>query len=166
MRVGVLVNQAGQVKRTYSIVTGEVSIPVEHGDRLIEFEAPHGIEEHESHEQRRQSAEDASHLQGVLPRLTTERDALQLHAGHLGDHPQHTQDERDAVQRHAARFAPLLHHRIHFDTLPGPEIEVLYHSGEGGKIVSRRQGSQETPKTPHKGRLNALSTSAIRVVVP
>ena len=153
MRIGILVNQAGQVKRTYSIVTGEAAIPVEHGDRLIEFEAPHGIEADEPHETRRQSAEDASHLQGVLPRLATEQEALELHAGQLSDHPQHTQDEREAVQRHAARFAPLTHRHIHLDKLPGSETEVMYHSGEGGKIVSRKTGSHETPKTPHKGRL-------------
>ena len=154
MRIGILVNQAGQIKRTYSIVTGEVSIPVEHGDRLIEFEAPHGIEADESHEQRRQSAENASHLQGVLPRLVTEQDALQLYTGQLSDHPQHTQDERKAVQRHSAKFTTFKHHRIDLDETSGSaEIEVMYHSGEGGKIMSRKIGSHETPKTPHKGRL-------------
>ena len=134
MRIGILLNSAGQVKRTFSLISGEAAVPVEHGDELIEWEMPHGGGNIDTAEHGKQVLA-ANTIQAALSTLKQRDEALALHGGK----PEH------------GLFS---HRQITFASEPDTSIEVLYRSD--GRIATRQKGESKFPDGLPHGRLETV----------
>lgn len=138
MRIGILLSSAGQVKRTYAIVSGDAAVPVEHGDELIEWEMPHGGGGREIAEHEKQVLA-ANTMQAALSQLKHRDEVSALHGG-------------------KSEYGPLSHRQVVFAIDPNPDTEVLYRSD--GQIATRQKSESKFPDGPPHGRLETVKKEA------
>lgn len=138
MNVGVLLDAAGKVKRTWAIVSGECAVPLDDGDEVVHFATNHGQDEADPIEQQR-LIDQAIKLQEDIATCRARNEVLTI----------------------SAPFAEARHCRRYVRTgPPEPGREIMYRSD--GNLASRAVGDKKMPTTDigHEkhGQLLALNT--------